>query len=143
MRAHAYERFDGSAAWSAAHGFLKLHGRTPDGEALSGGLLDLLMVGVWTGCRMALLERELAVGIAEAGNGRDGVVFDALMGGFEAEFGESVRLAIELTRRAHGFPPTADTEVEADWSPEDAVRAAVEWLQQQQGGSAAGSEEAQ
>jgi hypothetical protein len=130
MRANPYEQFDPSDAWRATEGFLRLHGRTPDGEGLPAGLVDLLMVGVWTGCRLALIERELALGIAATGNAQSNLVFDALQRGFDAEFGESMQEVVGGVLRQRGF---TEASVElggtgTDWLDEAAAVEAAERL---------------
>jgi hypothetical protein len=154
MRAQSSEQFDPSDAWRAAQGFLQLHGRSPDAEHLSPQLVQLLMVGVWVGCRLALLNRDLALAIAALGNAQSGVVFEPLRRGFASEFGESMQEVVHDALYDRGFtnawtklaPREAEPAIEVDPAPEpltgpDVIAAAQEFLrklQRNQGGDAPG-----
>ena len=103
MRAHPHEQFDPSQAWRIAEGFLAKHAVSPDGLPLSPGVVQVMMVGVWTGCRLALLDRKLALGVAEEGNGRPGIVYEALRLAFAAEFDAPLQQMLCDALRERGF----------------------------------------
>ncbi len=128
MRAQASEQFDPSGAWRAAEGFLELHGRSPDGEELPAALVQVLMIGVWAGCRFAVLDHDLGLAIAAFGNAQSGPVFEALRRGFASEFGEPMRQAVHDALYQRGFTHAWAELVEA--TPEaPAVSGAVEAAQ--------------
>lgn len=103
MRAQSSEQFDPSSSWRIAQGFLQIHGRSPDGEALSAALIQVLMIGVWTGCRFALVDHDLALAIAALGNAQTSLVFEALGRGFASEFGEPIREVVHDVLYERGF----------------------------------------
>jgi len=108
MRAHPSEPFVPSVAWEAARGFLLLHARSAEGGDLAAESLELLMLGVWTGCRLALLERGLALGVAAAGNEHDGPMYRRLRRGFAIEFGDAVQQRVRDLLFEHGFRDAPD-----------------------------------
>ena len=112
MRAQSSEQFDPSSSWRIAQGFLQLHGRSPDGEALSAKLIQVLMIGVWTGCRFALVDHDLALAIAALGNAQTSLVFEALGRGFASEFGEPMREVVHDVLYERGFTHTSVEVVE-------------------------------
>lgn len=103
MRAQSSEQFDPSSAWRGAEEFLQLHGRSPDGEQLSAAQTQVLMIGVWAGCRFGLADRDLALAIAALGNAQRGLVFEALRRGFASEFGKPLQEVVHDVLYARGF----------------------------------------
>ncbi len=103
MRAQASEQFTPSSAWRAAQRFLEIHGRPPDGEELPAELVQVLMIGVWAGCRFAVLDHTLGLAIAAFGNEQSGPVFEGLRRGFASEFGEPMRQAVHDALYERGF----------------------------------------
>lgn len=135
MRAKGNEQFDPSQAWSIAEGFLATHGVSPDGLPISPPLVSFLMVGVWAGCRFALLDRELALGVAAAGNERSGLVFEALRLAFAEECEQPLRRIVTNVLRERGFTnaeaPEGVLEPQPDrLSGSEAVDAAEQMLRQ-------------
>jgi hypothetical protein len=103
MSAQSSEQFDPSTGWRFAEGFLHLHGRSPDGAELSPGLIQVLMVGVWAGCRFALVDHDLALAIAALGNTRTSLAFEAIQRGFALEFGKGVEEILQVVLYERGF----------------------------------------
>ena len=141
MRGQSSEQFDPSAGWRVAQSFLSIHGRSPDGEHLSAGLIQFLMIGVWVGCRFALLDRDLALAIAALGNGQTALVFEALERGFVAEFGEPMQKVVHdiLSERGftHGWAELVEAPPEAPTIPgaiEEAQDVLRKWREQSSDG---------
>lgn len=103
MSAKGHEPFDPSQAWAVAEGFLAKHGVSPNGLPISPALVRFLMIGIWTGCRFALLDREFALAVAAAGNERPGLVFEELRLAFAEEFEQPLREVIAGVLRQRGF----------------------------------------
>lgn len=141
MRAQLSEQFDPSDAWRTAEAFLRQHGRTPHGEPLSAELVQLLMVGVWAGCRLGLVDRDLALAVAALGNAQGGIVFDSLRRGFASEFGEPMQQLVHDVLYGRGFtnawtelvPPEAEAGPEGEpLSGANVIAAAQELLRELQ-----------
>ena len=132
MRGQSSDQFDPSSGWRVAQSFLAIHGRSPDGEHLSGELIQFLMIGVWVGCRYALLDRDLALTIAALGNTQTALVFEALGRGFVAEFGEPMQKVVHDVLNDRGFthgwaevveaPPETPTVSSAIEEAQDVLR---------------------
>lgn len=133
MRAQSSEQFDPSSAWRVAEKFLQLHGRSPDGEGLSAELIHVLMIGVWTGCRFGLLDRDMALAIAALGNAQGGLVFEALRRGFASEFAGPMGEVIHDVLYARGFTQAWAQLIEPAPEPltgPGAIETAQEFLRQ-------------
>lgn len=119
------------AVWSIARRFLERHGRAPSGSSLPPEILQVMLVGIWAGARLALLEPQFGAALAAAGNSRGDVVFTSLRDGFETEFGDRVSGLDPAFRHSRGFPPKAASRQAEPLGAEDAMRAveaAIAWL---------------
>ena len=103
MRAHPYKQFDPLSGWRVVEEFLQVHGQPPGGEVMSPELIQALMIGVWAGCRFALVDDDLALAIAAFGNAQSGPLFGALGRGFASEFGEPMRELVHDVLYERGF----------------------------------------
>jgi len=125
--------------WSIARRFLERHGRAPTGSSLPPEILQVMLVGIWAGSRIALLEPQFGAALAAAGNSRGDVVFTSLRDGFEMEFGDRVSGLDPAIRRSRGFPPKAASRQDEPLGAEAAMRAveaAITWLRRAANGDA-------
>jgi hypothetical protein len=133
MRAKGHEQLGRSQAWEIAEGFLATHAVSPDGQPVSPNIVQVLMVGVWAGCRFAMLDRDLALGIARSGNERRGLVFEALRLAFAEEFHLPLQQVLIDALRNRGFTNALAVMPDVEPQPRpltgaDAVDAAEEFL---------------
>jgi hypothetical protein len=103
MSAQSSEQFDPSTGWRFAEGFLHLHGRSPDGDELLPALIQALMIGVWAGCRFALVDHDLALAIAALGNAQTSLAFETMQRGFAVEFGKGTEEVVQHVLYERGF----------------------------------------
>ena len=139
MSEQASEQLNHSSAWRVAEKFLQTHGRSTDGERLSAERVGVLMLGVWAGCRFALLDSDLALAMAALGNAQPGLAFESLRHGFASEFGEQMRELVHDVLYERGFTE-AWAELVETATASGAVEAPQDVLRQRRDGGRDGQE---
>jgi hypothetical protein len=81
------EHPDPDAAWATLRKFMATYGKV-DGEPLTDNLQKVIMLGVWLGCRYAMLWEPMALALAAKGNSFDAEAYLSLREGLDKEYAE-------------------------------------------------------